>query len=46
MLGSVLTGTTLIAQQPAPPVNVYDGFDGPSLSNLWNPINLAPCVTH
>jgi Polysaccharide lyase len=42
ILGSVVVAATLLSQQPAPPINVYDGFEGPSLSNLWNTISIAP----
>jgi hypothetical protein len=30
------------SQPPTPPLSVYDGFEGPSLSNLWNTISLVP----
>jgi hypothetical protein len=33
---------TLPSQPPAAPVNVYDGFEGPFLSNLWNTVGLVP----
>jgi hypothetical protein len=42
ILGSIVTAATLLSQPSAPPINVYDGFDGPSLSNLWNTISIAP----
>ena len=42
ILGSIVTAATLLSQPSAPPINVYDGFEGPSLSNLWNTISIAP----
>ena len=42
ILGSIVIAATLLSQPPAPPTNVYDGFEGPSLSNFWNTINIAP----
>jgi hypothetical protein len=32
----------LCAQAPSTPINVYDGFETPTLSNLWQTIKLAP----
>jgi hypothetical protein len=30
------------AQSPSTPLNVYDGFEAPALSNLWETLPLAP----
>ena len=42
ILGSIVMVAPLLSQLPAPPINVYDGFEGPSLSNLRNTISIAP----
>lgn len=36
-----MTLATAFAQVTRPPVNVYDGFEGPSLSNLWDSPSLV-----
>jgi hypothetical protein len=41
ILWSAGTATSL-SQAPTTPVNIYDGFEGPSLSNLWDTIVLVP----
>jgi hypothetical protein len=49
LLSPLLTGilwsagaATLLSQPFASSIDVHDGFEGPSLSNIWNTVSLVP----